>query len=322
MTQLFGRRISLVVGKSGEGVTPKSVDLSELHIRFRVVSASVPTPKYAEVRIWNLAQDVVNEILKEFTDISLSVGYGDDEGIIFQGSIARIAAGRENAVDSFVDILAQDGDVGYNWSITNKSLDDGWTDDDVYRHLMQDFASNGLIAGNKPDFTLTPAPRGSSLYGRTSDLMTQLAKRQGCDWFIEDGRVNLVKHKEFMESSNVPTLTPTSGLIGVPTVTYQGIQAQCLMNPMVKVGAIVKIDNSVINRLVKRESIIGLDQVSATPGTLNGDVNGKGAYKAYCVTHVGDSRGNDWYTSFIGIAVDGTIPIGSPALLSPIPSGN
>jgi len=323
MSLLYGRKVKFSVDDGGSQDTgnTRTLDLSELHIQFRVVSAILPTPKYAEVRIWNLDPTNVNLLMKEFKHISLSVGYGDsDTAVIFAGGIARISAGSEDAVNSFVDILAQDGDAGINWAVTNKTLGPGWTDDDVYDQLISDFSTKGLSAGSRPDFDIHPGIRGLTLQGQTSSLMTNLAQRQGCDWFVEGGQVYMVKHGDVIRSASIPTLTPATGLLGVPVATYEGVQASCLIDPRIATGGVVNIQNSLITQLVQREIVLGLDSPQNVAPQLNTSLgNGFGQYKVLYFNHAGDTRGNEWSTNFVGIAVDGTVPLVGSGLLS-VPS--
>lgn len=315
MTQQYLRKVRLIVGGTnapGVAANPDAgIDLSELHIRFQVRNTTAQTLKRAEIRIYNLNQDTARKIQNEFTRVELSAGYGDQVGLIFQGQIAQIQVGRENATDSYVHIFAQDGDAAYNFATTNRTLAKGWTPDQMYSALLQDLSSFGVTAGYKPDFSAESASRGMACYGMTRDHLRNLAEQQGCEWNIEDGKVNFVKLSSFIPGEAV-VLNSASGMIGTPEMTIQGLMVRSLLNSNIKSGGQVKIDNASIASLTINIPYAGNEVV---PGT-----DADGFYTSRVVQHVGDTRGLEWYTSMICVAVDGTAPAVGPTVVD-VPNG-
>jgi hypothetical protein len=315
VTQQYLRKVRLIVGGSsapGVAANPDAgIDLSELHIRFQVRNTTAQTLKRAEIRIYNLNQDTARKIQNEFTRVELSAGYGDQVGLIFQGQIAQIQVGRENATDSYVHIFAQDGDAAYNFATTNRTLAKGWTPDQMYSALLQDLSSFGVTAGYKPDFSGESASRGMACYGMTRDHLRNLAEQQGCEWNIEDGKLNFVKLSSFMPGEAV-VLNSASGMIGTPEMTIQGLMVRSLLNSNIKSGGQIQIDNASIASLTINIPYAGNEVV---PGT-----DADGFYTSRVVQHVGDTRGPEWYTSMICVAVDGTAPAVGPTVVD-VPNG-
>ncbi|MBT2142676.1 MULTISPECIES: hypothetical protein [unclassified Rhodanobacter] len=315
MTQQYLRKVRLIVGGTtapGVATNPDDgIDLSELHIRFQVRNTTAQTLKRAEIRIYNLNQDTARKIQNEFTRVELSAGYGDEVGLIFQGQIAQIQVGRENATDSYVHIFAQDGDAAYNFATTNRTLAKGWTPDQLYSALLQDLSSFGVTAGYKPDFSTESASRGMACYGMTRDHLRNLAEQQGCEWSIEDGKLNFVKLSSFLPGEAV-VLNSASGMIGTPEMTIQGLVVRSLLNSNIKSGGQIKIDNASIASLKINIPYAGNEVV---PGT-----DADGYYTSRVVQHVGDTRGLEWYTSMICVAVDGTAPAVGPTIVD-VPNG-
>ena len=315
MTQQYLRKVRLIVGGTtapGVAANPDDgIDLSELHIRFQVRNTTAQTLKRAEIRIYNLNQDTARKIQNEFTRVELSAGYGDEVGLIFQGQIAQIQVGRENATDSYVHIFAQDGDAAYNFATTNRTLAKGWTPDQLYSALLQDLSSFGVTAGYKPDFSTESASRGMACYGMTRDHLRNLAEQQGCEWSIEDGKLNFVKLSSFLPGEAV-VLNSASGMIGTPEMTIQGLVVRSLLNSNIKSGGQIKIDNASIASLKINIPYAGNEVV---PGT-----DADGYYTSRVVQHVGDTRGLEWYTSMICVAVDGTAPAVGPTIVD-VPNG-
>lgn len=312
MSQQYGRVAKLVVGPdSGEG----SLDVSQLRLSFEIRNATVASPKTGTFRIYNLAPATALRFNNEFTRVQFSAGY-EDPGPqqLFTGEIAIVRQSRRD-VDTYIEIVCQDGDKGYNYGVVSTSLSAGWTADDVYAALLKVLATYGIAAGYKPAFTTEAGLRGYVLYGMVSAYLTNLAIAQGCDWFVDDGKLNMVPKKETLPGG-VPVLTSATGLLGVPEQTVDGISAQCLLNPTIKAGGKIQIDNASIATAKLNATAYLATDVPFFAGT-----DKDGFYKALCVTHTGDTRGDDWMTSMICIAVDGTAPVGGPTLEA-VPDGN
>lgn len=321
MTQQYLRKVQLSIeaspdeGKNTSSASNKTFVLDDMHIQFHVFSATTSTLKYADIVIWNLSKDKANALLKEFSNVTLSAGYDGSFGVIFVGETARVEIGKGNAVDSYVHILAQDADKSKNWSVSNFTLLSGWTDDDLYKQLMADFGDFDLQPGYKPAFTGNPNPRAFKANGKTDDYMNGLAVRQNCDWFIEDGKVNLVPKGTYLPGP-AQVLSSQSGMIGVPKQTLNGIECMCLLRPGIKTGGRVQIQNSEIAQLNQQHVFQIAGEKIPTP-SLQGDPTGVGIYKSLCVEHFGDTRGNEWYTRFIGVSIDSTgVGKNSPAFYS------
>jgi len=251
----------------------------------------------------------MNRIQQEFTRFSLSAGYESDAGTvqIFAGTISKIRWGKQNTTDTFVDLDGFDSDQAYNWSVTNATLAAGWSPDDMHRTLSQSVGLYGVNAGLKPTLPPVKLPRGRVLYGMTRDHLRGFGKFVGCDWNMQDGRLNLIPQSNGYLPDDVPVLSPATGLIGTPELTLEGIVVRCLLNPRIKAGMRVQIDNSYITNTVVKTPITTEDIKMPT-------LDPRGVYKVLYVVHTGDSRGQTWQTEMICTSIDGTQPLSGPAI--------
>jgi hypothetical protein len=92
-------------------------------------------------------------------------------------------------------------------------------------------------------------------------------------------------------------VSPKNGLIGVPEQTQEGVTFRTLLDPRIKLMTMVKIDNSYIRQMRQ--------EIGQYPALLDQD----GQYQAYKVCHIGDTRGQEWYTEVEGIGRYGKIPM-------------
>lgn len=319
MTEQYLRKVRLIIGGSantGVASDPNAgIDLSEMHIVFQVKNATSQSLKSAHITIYNLSSATANQIQNEFTRIELSAGYGDQLGLIFQGEVAIVRNGKLNATDTFVDIIAQDGDTAYNYAVSNRTLAKGWTPDTLYGAMLQDLQPYGVTAGYKPAFSTESASRGRACYGMTRDYLRDLAEQQGCEWGIEDGKLNFIPSNSYIRGEAF-VLNAQSGLIGTPTQTTGGIEITSLLNAQIKAGGQVRIDNASLATETIRK------QLSVQTPQLVAGTDRDGSYKALLVEHSGDTRGQEWYTRMICVAVDPTaaFPLVGPALLA-VPDG-
>src|SRR4051812_5174938 len=100
------RKVSLVVQ-----LNDKVLDLSAMRIKFRTRQSDAETPNSCAIRVYNLSDATVNQIAgtgpnTEYKTVSLSGGYQSSQfGLIFGGSIKQTRVGREDAKDTYLDIL-------------------------------------------------------------------------------------------------------------------------------------------------------------------------------------------------------------------------
>src|SRR5260364_327705 len=118
MTQQWLRKVSLILGdEDGE-----ALNMSELRVAFSVQGGVVLNPKHADILIFNVAQ----HIQKEFRCVELQAGYADNAGLIFSGTAIQIRRARLGATDTYLHIVATDGDAAHNFSVVHATLAAGW----------------------------------------------------------------------------------------------------------------------------------------------------------------------------------------------------
>jgi hypothetical protein len=243
-----------------------------------------------------------NKVTKEYTQVAIQAGYEGNFGLIFTGTIKQRRAGRESALDSYVDITAADGDEAYNFSTLSLSLAAGATPTDAVQAFIKTMP--GITQGYVPALSTNGSVRGRVFYGATRDELRDFARNNNCTWSIQDGKLTLIPLTSYVPG-DTPVISPSTGLIGVPEQTENGIRMRVLLNPALKIGQRVKLD-STVNALR-----LGLDVQSQVPNLLlqrTAKKNADGLYYVMAAEHSGDTRGNAWYTDLTCLAVDATVP--------------
>ncbi|MDN7803095.1 phage protein [Burkholderia gladioli] len=300
MTAQFGRKISLIIGPDAGN----ALDLSALRIVFHVRRGDTQTPNSLRVRVYNVSDNTSQSAeSKEFTRIVLQAGYEGSYGIIFDGSIVQVRRGRENATDTYLDITAADGDMAYNFAFVNTTLAAGATQADIVNACIRSMATYGVTAGYIPDLQNNALPRGRVLFGLARDHLEVVARTTQTLWSIQDGKLQIVPETSYVPG-DVPVIDRKSGMVGMPEQMQNGIKVRMLLNPSIKIGRLIQLDNSSIQQF---EYSLNFQQ-QAENGFLRqqNKINGDGFYYVMHNEVWGDTRGNDWYTEVICLSVDVT----------------
>lgn len=312
MSDQFIRKIGLILFAGGKGL-----DLSSFHIKFQIHAAQVESPNNAAIRVYNLAQETVQQIRGEFSQVTLNAGYENGNyGVIFQGTIKQFHIGRENATDTYLDILAADGDIGYNQATINASLKAGHTANDVINAagaaaqegaaVDKDMLANSRIKITALNF---PAIRGAVLFGLPRLALRNYASTLNAAWSIENGKVVFLSNKSYLPDE-VVVLNVTSGLIGTPEQTDGGINIQCLINSKLRIGGRVKINNNDLNQLVnQKDNQVATAYNSPYAIQNNAPLSGDGTYTIFAIDYDGDTRGQPWYCHLTCLAMDISAPV-------------
>jgi len=260
------RKFSLIIAdKAGEGL-----DLSDLHCTFDIKKTCAQEPNTGDITIYNLAPNTAAQIKKEFQRIVIQAGYQDNYGLIFDGNIKQVKAGRENGVDSYLSISAGDGDKAYTQAVVSKTIAAGATPGDVAAVAAQPMQGLGVKSGtiSIPGNAL---PRGKVLHGSSRDHLRRISKSSGSTWSIQDGVIQIVQAGKLAGNQAV-LLSPSTGLVDSPEETEGGITITCLLNPMLRINSLVNLKNTDFD----------------------------GPYSVMAIEYKGDNRGNGWHCIITG----------------------
>jgi len=295
----YGRKFNLLLStRSGD-----TLDVGSLRVVFNIKKTDAQTPNTAEVRVYNLNETTSRRIRSEFAKITIQAGYDSNYGVIFSGNIKQVKYGRDNGVDSFVDISAGDGDEAYNYAIISTTLASGAKQSDQVEASAKSMSGNGIGTGFVDNMGGQSLPRGKVMYGMARDYLRQSTQSTDATWSIQDGRLQIVKRSGLLPSQAV-VLNSKSGLIGTPEQTGNGIKARCLLNPLLRIGGRVMLDDELVSLAMIQ------DTERNNPANSAPSKNGDGMYRLLAVEHLGDSLGNDWYSDITCLSVDTSAPAG------------
>lgn len=312
----FKRRASLMVlraeqtGNNPSAFVPGSaMDLSAFQFTFKTAQQDVESPNSCSIRVFNLSDATVQAITKfEYSRVVLQAGYDGGFGVIFDGTIKQFRIGRVSATTTYLDLLAADGDIAYNYATMSKTFAAGWTQADVIKDAAAASKPFGATLGhfNEKDGLggVVPNPRGKVAFGMARAFLRTATQHIGSTWNISNGQINVVPLEGYLPGEAVE-LSAATGLIGLPEQTNEGVRVRCLLNPRIVVGGLVHINNKSVNQITQQNPAgapIPYNQYAAVQ--LLAKVTSDGIYRVYVAEHDGDTRGPQWYTDLVCLAVD------------------
>jgi len=289
---LYGRKYRVLISNNGD----TALDVSRLRCTFNIVKTVLMQPNYCEVVIYNLNAETENAIIKEGMRILVEAGYeGEQYGGIFDGDLLQPIREKEDGTTFKLTLSSLDGDKFLQFGFSNFSILRGQSMRDMVYDLTQNTEISTGLGSISEDLNTSQLTRGKVVFGLAKNVLRQVAQTNSATFYMEDGKVNIIKATDIQED-RVIELSPTTGLIGTPSQYEYGVIAKCLLNPRIKLNSLIHIDNSLI-RARKAEN-----------GEVLRSLDDDGLYRVIKITHIGDTRGNDWYTEVETVTQSGILP--------------
>jgi len=185
----------------------------------------------------------------------------------------------------------------------NSSLAAGWTPKDFANKAAEAMNKYGVTDSALPSsVNQNAAPRGKVMFGMARDYLDAFAETHEMTWSIDKGQIVYIPYKDFRKTQAI-RLDSRSGLIGMPRVTEGGVSGRCLLNPAIGIGTRLQIANNDIQLPPYNVQWTAINYLPGRDALARG---GDGVFKVLQAGHVGDTRGNDWYTDFACISLDST----------------
>ena len=274
----FGRLYSMYV----QGANADHTIDCPLTCKFQVKNNSLFSCGEARFQIYNLSQDVRNDIYKDayeqfiYKQIRFAAGYQADTSspgaitlpIIFQGNITQAYSYRQGP-DWITEITALDGGFALDNGTINLTKPSPYNFKDALSDAVK--AMPQVKLGVIGTFDLTNS-RGVSFNGNPWDLITQkIAPLEGRA-FINKEKVNIVRQWEYIaDAGTIDTISPDTGMIGTPLSQEGLVKVRLLFEPRLEVMQQIKIDTTAIpQRILRNGSFLILGIVHS--GTASGAI--------------------------------------------------
>jgi hypothetical protein len=275
-------------------VSSSAWDPETLRIVFDIDMPGYKSLWFAKIEIYNLNSPTAQLVLTQGATIKLSAGYQTQPyGLIWQGKIYQTFITLEDVTDNKLTILSYTGLAETIANFASFPGTPGSTQGDLVAKMAASaFTPITLGSVSTEALSQTKYPRARGFFGDPNEFIDEVAAGNGMVSFFGFNGLNLgtIDGEATVETL---TYTPTTGILGTPQVTQDGIQLRVLLDARLKVqvpAQQVKIDNTV------------LQQLPRYPGDYPTVLDKNGTYFVCRVNHFGDSRssGGGWYSQIIG----------------------
>ncbi|MGH1590784.1 hypothetical protein ACRBEV_23530 [Methylobacterium phyllosphaerae] len=274
-----------------------------LRMTFEITMKDTSTPNVARIGVFNLKDSSTNPAFFVGKRVKISAGYVTSQSyVLFDGEIIQARNLRVDVTDKVLAILAQDKGDARNFAVVNKTLSAGHTHNDRVMACYEPMKVFGVGLGyiDTEALSKTKFPRGAALFGNSKDWLRQTCAATRTSWSIQNGKFQVLGNDKALPGGEI-VLNSRTGLVGMPVQTIQGIEGVCLLNGNMVPGCVVRIDQKSIQQAEYDPSFTGdpnnklLDQFG---------ISRDGRYKVFYVGHVGDSRGEPFFTNFICVKLE------------------
>lgn len=289
---LFGRKYRIMVFNK----TNKGYDVSDLHVTFDISKSLTMDNTSGMVRIYNLNIVTENDLIMNCNRVTIEAGYEGLYGLIYDGDVIQGIRGVENGTDEYLDLICMDGDRFLNSGFTSYSIAKGASKRDAAKAICNTATNAAQIDDISTAFTKSKYIRGKVIFGKAKDYLSQMASSENANFYIDNGKVKLTSVTDLPKNS-ILSLDSSSGLIGSPQQTSEGITFQCLLNPRIKLNSLVHISNEQI-----------IEQRYSDGNSIAYTLDSENLYRIIKIEFSGDTRGSNWYINCTGVSQAGAIP--------------
>jgi hypothetical protein len=261
---------------------------------------------YTEITIYNFNTPTLMRVIEEGSHVYLDAGYQDGNfGEIFSGFIFQSLLERENVTDYKLTLRCIDGAGIFDDNFISTAMTEGHTQTTQFNAIMA-YSQTPIAQGKTPVLADKRYPRGMVIHSTPDEAIRSTLKFKNTmepserQWFGMNGKLEVVDATD-ESSGDMIVVSPTTGLVGTPVQTQYGADFQVLLNPSIRLSnprVMVKIDNS------------SFKQARITSGVVQSVLDQDQEFQVVGVRHVGDTRGDDWYTYVTGINKAGMQPVG------------
>lgn len=266
-----------------------------ISINFSVNKSSTNKNKHdsGEIEITNLPDEALKILSGDYPSLIFKLGYkGSPLVTILSGEIIS-ASTRKQGTEKVTQLQVGSGYVALNHSTIEEVVPEGKTVKDVITELQKSMPgiSKGVFSG----FNINSVCLyGYSMSGTARQVLDNLCNTYNLSYTVNNNVLNVYDKNGTLDENYTlaPLINESSGLIDIPYDTKVdvgkakksidnkgGVHFQCLLNPTLVAGSIVRIESKAVT----------------------------GWFKLSDIRHYGGNRTNDWYSDCK--CVDKTAPI-------------
>ena len=283
------RKYQLIVGdyKNGNGLL-----IENLQVTFDISKSSDNKNKTnsAAIEIYNLSDESLKILDTDYPAAVFSAGYsGIGIKQLFSGQVSLVTT-RKSGTDRVTQLRLGTSYTELNHNVLSQLTSPGRTVKDVFEDIRKAIpgVSRGVYNGTNLNNQVL---YGYPLMGTPKEMLNELSEKYQVDWQIDDEVLyahdkDRANDENFQQAyviskytgliDNAYRVTQKSDRSTKDEVKKQGVQWRMLLNPDIKAGSIVKLEDTLI----------------------------QGWYRVDSLRHFGGFRDNDWFTEVQASAIE------------------
>lgn len=262
------RQYRLVIGDYNTG---EALEITDLQVTFDI-SKSPDNKKRtnsASIECYNLSEEHLKLLDTDYPAAVFEAGYLDTGGPkrLFAGQVTHVST-RKSGTDRITQVTMGSGYTNLNHQLLSEFVPEGQNAKVVVQKFIRAIgADRGVISGTNLN---NPIIGGYPLSGTPKDMMDEFCEKYSCEWQLDDGVVYVHDkgrpNNENFEQAYV--ISKYTGLIETPyrvsgdrqrskkdKVKKPGIQMKILLNPNIRAGDIIYLEDTLITGWLKVESL-------------------------------------------------------------------
>ena len=285
----------------GNNITSAREISDPISIKFELHKSVLNDANFGEITLYNLSPDTEKEIIQQGSEVVLEAGYKDNKGIIFKGQLFQPIRGKSNNLDYYLKLIVIDGDSFINLTWDSETIPANSTKRQLAEQILRSSGNidtgniNNLPNYNYIDGSEPVTERAKVIFGPPAKYLNDLAKMGNSTFHVDEGQASFFNPMD-KDRVNSHIINKDTGMIGLPQQVDNGIEVKVLLNPSIKLGDMIKIDNKSVQ--IKEYSY------GQVPYLLDSD----GLYRIIKIDYTGESRGQSWYTKIKAISQNGFTP--------------
>lgn len=245
-------------------------------IRFEIKKSIAADKNYCRVDIYNLGENTRNKITNDINSlVKVQAGYSYNTNLveIGQGNISNVFH-RFSRPDIITTIYSKDGFNATRDTIVSLSFGENTPLRAIINAIIEKLGLPVKFTDYDKSAVLQ---NGYSFIGTIPNALNELAQKFNFRWSIQNGQIQILSNDKGTNRQTV-FLSANTGLIDNPEKVIetklvgkmQGneYRVTALMQPQVEVGDLIKVESRII----------------------------EGNYIINELEHIGDTRGNEWFT--------------------------
>ncbi len=263
------RQYALIIGNFNSG---DALEVTDLQVQFDI-SKSTDNKKRtnsASIEVTNLSIEHLKILDTDYPAAVFSGGYLDTGGPkrLFSGQVTHVST-RKSGTDRVSQIQLGDGYTELNHEILSELIAPGQTVKDVAEAIRKNLpgVSRGVFNGTNLNNEII---YGYPLMGTPKEMLDELSEKYALDWQVDDG-VLYVHNNDRAATENFQQAYVISKYTGLIDTAYRvsgdrrrskkdkakkpGIQMKILLNPDIKAGDIIRLEDTLITGWFKVDSL-------------------------------------------------------------------